>query len=653
MEPLPGPLGFVTSGYFFGLFVMALVLNRIQNIVVPPRNPLAARIHAARSANGRLSFLRMLFGLFFPVDFSSTLSRTAFRIPSIYLLSKSLLLWALLLLQAARFWPSWSWLDPVGQWAAQKEMEDICWFTFTSTCLALAVGALTNGLEGLHLNHNAPFNLFSFAFQLHIYSSPSTHADKFHDMPSRPSKHVILTIMIPLLQLTILHCLEVKKSWARLRLIPTTFCSLLSLIHFHSVIWTSPTSYPLTNFFPCVVESMLVCLISFSALLNVATQLLLEGSITRPLFGHVDTLMPKMDEDFGVALVRLGTASLEATSAAGMGNEVGGVTSAGTAELVTRPLEQDRGVVEIDRSGVVSLMPAFDRKGHSRVRRRGFLNEITNVKAQGQRADLWADTMVNAGWHKAVLMFFVSAVKAVKRTVVGLFVALWAKIRPGARPRRQHVLNRPIPRPVEPIDDDDEADAEDMDVYRRFLRGESVSDDEGEFIPASDELPPSNTRDASTDFLGEESSDEPRADGDEAAQLFADLSQDAASSAAAPVLLAHMASTSASPLTRRRYRSLASERSSGDDTIDDWGEFARERREVKVPEQPVDDDSLDGRRNCVICTVEPRDIICWPCRCLALCNDCRENLASRSSASKHTCPCCRRSVEGYSRIYIP
>ena len=131
-----------------------------------------------------------------------------------------------------------------------------------------------------------------------------------------------------------------KKSWARLRLIPTTFCSLLSLIHFHAVIWTAPTLYPLTNFFSCVVESMLVCLIAFSLLLNVITQLLLEGAITRPLFGHVDTLMPKMDEDFGVALVRLGTASLEATSAAGMGNEVGGVTSAGVAEL---PPDADRG----------------------------------------------------------------------------------------------------------------------------------------------------------------------------------------------------------------------------------------------------------------------------------------------------------------------
>jgi hypothetical protein len=29
-------------------------------------------------------------------------------------------------------------------------------------------------------------------------------------------------------------------------------------------------------------------------------------------------------------------------------------------------------------------------------------------------------------------------------------------------------------------------------------------------------------------------------------------------------------------------------------------------------------------------------------RCLALCDDCRENLASRSSSAKHKCPCCRQ-----------
>ena len=41
-------------------------------------------------------------------------------------------------------------------------MEDICWFTFTSVCVTLFVGALTAGLEGYNnTNNQTPFNLVS------------------------------------------------------------------------------------------------------------------------------------------------------------------------------------------------------------------------------------------------------------------------------------------------------------------------------------------------------------------------------------------------------------------------------------------------------------------------------------------------------------
>ncbi|KZT00061.1 uncharacterized protein LAESUDRAFT_739765 [Laetiporus sulphureus 93-53] len=642
---MPGPLGFITSGYFFGLFVMALVLNRIHNIVVPPRNPLAVRLHAVHHyrghgrGRGRWPFNRAVLGLFFPVDLSSTSSRTLFRIPSIYLLLKSLFVWFVLLLQASQLYPSWQWgpVQAVGKWVAQKEMEDICWHTFTSTCIALAIGALTSGLEGLHLNHNAPFNLFSFAFQLHIYASSSTHTDKVQGAPSRPNKHVIITMLIPLLQLTLLHCLEVKKRWGRLRLIPTSICSLLNLVHFHSVVWTSPSSYPLTNFFPCVVESMLCVTVIFSASLNVLTQLILEGAITRPLFGHAETLMPKLDEDFGVALIRLGTASLEATSAAGMGNEVGGVTSADGTGLV-RFTSDDRGVVEIDRSGVVSLIPAYDRQGQQRIRKRGFANEITHVKAQAQRADLWADTMVNASWFKAFAMFLITAFKTTRRLTNRLYAYVRTKLNPGAVAyvERPAAPREPIYAVPDHIDDDELEDAE---LYRRFLRGEPLSDDDEEYEdPMQADNVPSTP-----------SEDEDDGEDEETVRLYADLSQDVATSTSAPLLLAHM--TSASTLTRRRYNRLVSERGTAEDVEDEWQAFVREQRGVKSSVR--EDGAAEARQNCVVCTAEPRDIICWPCRCLALCNDCRENLASRSSASKHSCPCCRRSVEGYSRIYIP
>ncbi|KAJ1879130.1 hypothetical protein LPJ57_003004 [Coemansia sp. RSA 486] len=51
---------------------------------------------------------------------------------------------------------------------------------------------------------------------------------------------------------------------------------------------------------------------------------------------------------------------------------------------------------------------------------------------------------------------------------------------------------------------------------------------------------------------------------------------------------------------------------------------------------------------CVICWANARSVMLRPCRCLCLCNDCRQALAARNFDH---CPCCRRAVSGYSRVY--
>ena len=50
------------------------------------------------------------------------------------------------------------------------------------------------------------------------------------------------------------HCLEVKQRWSQMRLIPTTIIGVLSLIHFHLVVWWFPSLYPLPNIVPNFVE---------------------------------------------------------------------------------------------------------------------------------------------------------------------------------------------------------------------------------------------------------------------------------------------------------------------------------------------------------------------------------------------------------------
>jgi hypothetical protein len=53
---------------------------------------------------------------------------------------------------------------------------------------------------------------------------------------------------------------------------------------------------------------------------------------------------------------------------------------------------------------------------------------------------------------------------------------------------------------------------------------------------------------------------------------------------------------------------------------------------------------------CVICHENSRQIILWPCKCLAICESCRVSLFVREFSS---CVCCRQPVEGFSKVYIP
>ncbi|KAF9376080.1 hypothetical protein CPB97_011049, partial [Podila verticillata] len=100
--------------------------------------------------------------------------------------------------------------------------------------------------------------------------------------------------------------------------------------------------------------------------------------------------------------------------------------------------------------------------------------------------------------------------------------------------------------------------------------------------------------------------------------------------------------------SKRSSRQSASEGSSGVDTRTLMTVLKRYRRsasesgpapsEANVlaspppliqPSTPSEDSTIQSRLLCVVCQAEPRGVLLRPCRCLALCNDCREVLASR------------------------
>ncbi|KAG2363403.1 hypothetical protein BDR07DRAFT_1404277 [Suillus spraguei] len=593
---LPGPWSFLMSWYVLGLIVMAVLLHRIRNIVVP-RNQFIS--HFTRTRRLR-AFPYSAISWVFPLDLSCSTSRLVLRSPSLYFIFKMVFVWLIALAQAADKFPTWnlSWLQSVGTYVAKKETADLCWSTFCAVCGVLCMEGLTHGLEG-GMHRPSPFNLLGYAFLLHTYSSPVTHWMTLEGSTSRPDKHVVFIILLPLLQLAIIHLIGIKQEWSSHRFLPSAFVSFLALTHFHSVLWLSDSTYPLLNYVPCLFESTLIAVIFLALFLNALTQI-----VTRERCSS-----SQWDEDFSVALLRMGTASLEASSVLGLGNQVGSIAA-------VTPLKD--GTVELNRLGVASFSPAVEGPIKRRRFKKGFSNEIKTVKATTTGGNVWVDMV----WCKELARLGVSIVRCVRGLIMKCWNVLKRKSRkpPNFPPRRIVVRSETTKNGGE-------------ELYGRFIRGEPMDEDEDDFeyYPSETDRtgsisPTSSRSEHASEDEKEEDEEVPRQDTNEAVSLFSDLSS------------APSAMTSASVLRFRRLMSAPSNRS--DSLLSDWSDVAAVRRS-------------SSRRNCVVCTVEPRQIICWPCRCLAVCDDCRENLASRSSASTHTCPCCRRSVDGYSKIYIP
>lgn len=328
------------------------------------------------------------------------------------------------------------------------------------------------------------------------------------------------------------------------------------------MVFFSSTHYPLINYFSSVLETALLIIILLTLSLHILTQILLEGRITRPFLGPSPVYQLRWDEDFSVALLRLGTASLDATSAAGLGNELAGINV--NSEL------------ELDRNGIADI-----RHGNSH----GFENEVKNVKVTlNHETDSWVDTTWIREWER----FLWGVWSCMKALYHSLALLLWRKL-------SREISGLPVPEsPVAASVPVLVRDERETDLYSRFLRGDDISDDDEDYVEQEE-----NTRSSRSPSV--EPSEDNHVDYPiEESTLYSTMSD----STITPVLLAHIGNPTSNPLTRRRYRQLTSVQ---DD--DSWS-IPKERRSSRPV--PCEDD--EGRRNCVICTVEPREIICWPCR---------------------------------------
>jgi hypothetical protein len=404
-------------------------------------------------------------------------------------------------------------------------------------------------------------------------------------------------------QLAMIHFIGVKQSWSNQRLIPTTICSMLTLAHFHWVLWSSPSSYPLLNYVSCIFETLLVLVIIVAFLLNILTQLLLEGSVTRLFIGHSASLLPKWDEDFSIVLFRLGIASLDATSVAGLGNEVSGIALTDHGETLKRQVQY--GEAEMNRFGVSSITHATEYQGGRRTQKDGFSNEIRRVRVgSAAHGDTWS--MRHGSTNSGGLVPQVPDSESRFGGWVGRLLRghpVFSRSPATSGRQTQNLGAQPQPLDIGLEGETKPSTPDQRDIYERFLSGEVLSDDDDDdFSPPNSSVPQHDDED---DDAGGDTPDEEN----DALALFTDHSAANSSSTSASVLLAHMTDTSTSPLTRRRYQNLVL--GQGDAERMALEAFINSRRGVaNQPGLPAN----ESRRNCVICTTEERQIICWPCR---------------------------------------
>lgn len=387
-------------------------------------------------------------------------------------------------------------------------------------------------------------------------------------------------------------------------------------VHFNYAIYTRHIlEYPYALLVPSIFEEFFLLQILLTTGLNALTQILLQGRVTRPLLGAGAAALPDLDEDFGVALIRIGTYSIAATSTIGLGNEVAPVCSA------------DSTFVKLERNSAAVHSPMMFGKS-----RPGLSNQIKGIKVEKSDAVRWPNTP----WVNEMKRFSLTVWRALK----GAFhTRRNQKDSPGP-----DIRTSPDGAPIEDGGGEElmiehEMERKYVRAYTSFLRGDPITDDEDE---------PYEEGSSSHSDADEDRDDEPPQIGEvddttsESTQLLlvhaAESSRRASTpTPLAPILLAHFTSPDGYPLTRRGYSDLILSHSSATAPARNSPHSRHKQFDVQDGAEPE-----EGRHLCVICWSADRSIICWPCRCLAMCDDCRANIASRSTATRHTCPCCKQ-----------
>ncbi|KAG8953106.1 hypothetical protein FRC04_003053 [Tulasnella sp. 424] len=656
-EAFSDPQTYLTVSYFESRYLlvtifMGFLLDRIQNIVAPitrHRNPTHLERDQDRQGDvnnepvtGPFSALKRIISSFrrtfnkalsylVPIDFHLSKNRFILRIPTLFLMYRTMWLVIMLMLQSAANSEKDSWVSkwsPLTDWMndqlAKKDMKDVAWMGFVSVCLTLAVTALNNGLDGSGtVRTSLTFNLVDFGILMHYIGSPVTHSIKPQGLPSRPDIHGLLSMLGPVLDLTIYHTMGIYKPYSHNRLIPS-LVSFTTILFSHWLnILVGPDSFFAThNSAMAYFDSMMLVAVSTTWLLKVLTFVLLEGSLdAASLWTMPANMSLRSEDDARTVLLKLIVASFSTTAVSGLSNEMPGLKLNSTQPNNLTEADDDEGeFVAILPDGRVLVSGHNHRHHHSNPNgSSGLGREIKKIKArEPEMSDaLFGGWLERGRWRliaklvKSIWKLIkVSIYLLVKRTGLGWLLSLLVKglvvtTGRGASWIEPAETTAVVPPSYQDANQDSRGERDDIDGdYNRFLRGVSItSDGDGDYQPpAEDDYDDAQDGWNFSDDEGEATETEDNREVESSLALI-EPSSDVTSTS---ILLSHLLDTSTSPMTRRRFQS--SSLSSTGLAAASSSQFTSPAasQQVRTRKRELDDDE---KSTCIVCLDSPRDVV--------------------------------------------
>ncbi|KAF9986985.1 hypothetical protein BGZ65_005492 [Modicella reniformis] len=654
--------------------------------------------------------------------------RFAIKLPALYLLMKSALITLSLLIEDHSAMPM-AWM--ISEIKATYNESQALWLSFIAMGVSCITDSFISNLQSSGPNEQT-VNMLEWAIL-------------FHFTPF--GKDVLIISVIEVCQQLTLQFLSLLTRGRNYRLMATTLWGILDLIHFTYAVYHRSNTYPslqvLTRL-PMVVVIMMICI---SLALHALTYIVTGGNVRRQIFDpHA---MPSRDEEYGLAVFKLGRACLEATRGAGFRNEVDSVVLPFGTILDTKQTTKTRpsststagGSSQGQRRGQPwgSRLFSAGVAHASRAPPSGFSNEMMDVVETPAQREQISRRRSRIDVMKAFYQSSASLMVEVADRVYTKIVPARFRREPrgplattttttttlGSRmPTQEYIQLKTFENALEQARDlafqeeqhrrETLNEEEEEELYNNFLSRElTASDDEDEMYDI-DYMLQEETDDEKEEFecVGDDSAESEqetaleeigsyglqrhrycRGNSDLESSTDNGISEQSSRWRSLGSFQDFILDTSFmsiflsgrlqdTPLTRFQYRlAMSGAREFHQDIIEyDGGEGSRggssskgrfSQTKKKSSNEPdtrallavlnrhrksfedqstsstastdssrnippplakyfAEDGSIHSRLLCVVCQSEPRGVLLRPCRCLALCNECREVLASRT-----------------------